>query len=175
MDKRGESHQEPENHAEKQQRLLPWCIISSLPRGGLDGTHHSQKNITNIKHSFLSPGKALSFSRQEHLLCHALSFSLSASTLLILSFRKQHLLTHSLSTPPVSVLPPFCPPSSPSHSSPPPPAQAERRQDNMQQVRSVLCEDLAQPFVSFSIHVMRLKQRGELHSTAKRKEQYHHA
>lgn len=47
--------------------------------------------------------------------------------------------------------------------------------DNMQRFQSVLCEDLARPFVSFSIHVMRLKQHGELHYTAKRKEQHNHA
>lgn len=45
----------------------------------------------------------------------------------------------------------------------------------MQQFQSEPCEDLAQPFVSLSIRVMRLKQHGELHYTAERKEQHSHA
>ena len=40
LEKQGEGRgrrREPDDHAEKQQRLLPWCIIPSLPCGGLDG------------------------------------------------------------------------------------------------------------------------------------------
>lgn len=77
----------------------------------------------------------------------------------------------------------FCPPLhfSPSSSPCPPssPTQAEHWQDNMQQFQSWLCKDLGQPFVSFSIHGMHLKQHGELHSTAstktEKKKQYNHA
>lgn len=45
----------------------------------------------------------------------------------------------------------------------------------MQQFQSEPCEDLAQPFVSLSIRVMCLKQHGELHYTAERKEQHSRA
>lgn len=47
---KGESRREAESRAETHQSLLPWCIVSSLPCGGLHGTRHLQNNIPNIKH-----------------------------------------------------------------------------------------------------------------------------
>lgn len=88
-------------------KLLPRCIISLMPCGGLY-VHSICRIKKQKKHKtlltltlLLSPGEALSFSRQEHLLRHALSFSPSASTLLILSFRKQPFLSRSPSPSPL--------------------------------------------------------------------------
>lgn len=112
------------------------------------------------------PAQALSFSTWEHLLCHALSFCPLASQ--ILSFQKHHLHTPSLS---VLLNSPFflLLPCTHSFVSPPPTTDKITRSG----FQPVLCKDLAQSFVSFSIHGMCLKHHGELHYTVKRKQHSH--
>ena len=116
---RRESRWEPDDHAEKQQRLLPWCIIPSLPCGGLDALairlqKTKKQNVTSIKHSGFLLARCCHARDRNILLCHALSFSPSASASLILSYWKRRLLCHSPSTPP----PP--PPAPSTHSFPHP-------------------------------------------------------
>lgn len=101
------------------------------------------------------------------MLRHALSFCPLCLTDTETAFAQSPSITPSVFGPALIHLSP-----SPSRRSPSP---AEHGRDNVQQFQSEPCEDLAQPFASLSIRVMRLKQHGELHFTDERKAQHSHA
>lgn len=83
---KGKSQQEAEIHAEKTQKLLPWCITFFLPCGGLERRFHSLRSIANIKtpwlfSSFFFLAQHCCLRRRGHLLSHAFLFPHVLSTL----------------------------------------------------------------------------------------------
>lgn len=104
-------------------------------------------------------GDSATFSQQVKAVSRTGTFAPSCSLLLSSGFcftdtviSKTALLSHSICPPSFRFSLLFSIHLSPSPSPRPPP-----QTDNRQQFQPVLCENLAQPFVSFSIHAMLLK------------------